>query len=559
MSRYADAANPDLVVRIPLTARSVLDVGCGTAALGAEYKARNPAARYLGIELDTEAARIAAGRIDGVAGCDVESQPLPFGNEPVDCLIYGDVLEHLREPWSVLTRQVEALAPGGTVLACIPNVDHWSFAEHLLRGSFDYEAEGLFDRTHLRWFSLETASRALRAAGLEPCEIVPRVFRPERAEPWLHAIRPALESLGIDPRSYLTRALPLQFVWRAQRRLPSRIVVTGTALPAVGGVSEVRVQEPMRALASDASILPRVVERIDEAADPPDLPRIFVLHRPRLTGEDGFAVVRYLIDRGYVVVCEFDDHPDYIPVLQGIDVLNFRAVHAVQTSTPALAAVLRRENPEVAVFPNAIARLPQPRNFADPDGMTLFFGGLNREQDWPDLMPALNAAAAAAGPRLRFRVVADHGFFEALRTPHKHFTPICDYDAYRGLLGGCEISFMPLADTPFNRCKSDLKFLEAASHGLAAVASEVAYGASIEDGVTGLIFRDGQELYDRLMRLVASPATARAMGEAARAHVAAQRMLAYQVGARAAWYRDLWARREELHAALLARVPELAG
>jgi hypothetical protein len=35
-------------------------------------------------------------------------------------------------------------------------------------------------------------------------------------------------------------------------------------------------------------------------------------------------------------------------------------------------------------------------------------------------------------------------------------------------------------------------------------------------------------------------------------------MLAYQVAPRIAWYRSLWARRAELTAALLARVPALA-
>ena len=171
------------------------------------------------------------------------------------------------------------------------------------------------------------------------------------------------------------------------------------------------------------------------------------------------------------MVCEFDDHPDGIPVLQRPDIQNFRAVHAVQTTTEPLAAVLRRQNPEVAVFPNAVRALEVPRNFADPTRMRLFFGGLNREQDWPPYLEALNTVAALAGPRLHFEIVADRGLFDALRTEHRSFTPLCDYAAYRALLAGCEISFMPLADTEFNRCKSDLKFLEASVHRVASLAT----------------------------------------------------------------------------------------
>ncbi len=42
-------------------------------------------------------------------------------------------------------------------------------------------------------------------------------------------------------------------------------------------------------------------------------------------------------------------------------------------------------------------------------------------------MGAINAVAAQAGDRLRFRVVHDEGFFQALETPHKSFTPLCEH------------------------------------------------------------------------------------------------------------------------------------
>jgi glycosyltransferase involved in cell wall biosynthesis len=115
---------------------------------------------------------------------------------------------------------------------------------------------------------------------------------------------------------------------------------------------------------------------------------------------------------------------------------------------------------------------------------------------------------------------------------------------------------MPLEDTPFNRAKSDLKFIESAACRVASLASEVAYADSIDDGTTGLIFRDPEELRVRLLRLVAMPELARAIGDAARAYIENERMFAYQVASRIAWYRDLWDRREELTAALIARLSE---
>jgi glycosyltransferase involved in cell wall biosynthesis len=244
-------------------------------------------------------------------------------------------------------------------------------------------------------------------------------------------------------------------------------------------------------------------------------------------------------------------------MLNADDELAFRGVHAVQTSTPALAAILRTRNPEVMVFPNMIRVLPEVRNFLDPQVMTLFFGALNRERDWAPLIPVLNEVADKAGGLLRFRVVHDQAFFDALRTPHKQFTPTCDYDTYLALLGQCEISLMPLEDTPFNRAKSDLKFIEAGACRVASLASHIVYGDSIEEGRTGLLFHNAGELRDRLLRLVAMPELARGLGDAARHYVAGERMLAYQVAPRIAWYRSLWARRAELNSALHARLMEM--
>jgi glycosyltransferase involved in cell wall biosynthesis len=169
----------------------------------------------------------------------------------------------------------------------------------------------------------------------------------------------------------------------------------------------------------------------------------------------------------------------------------------------------------------------------------------------------LNAVSAILGDRLRFSIVHDQALFDGLESPHKVFTPTCDYDTYLNLLGACELSFMPLADTPFNRAKSDLKFIEAAACRVCALASPVVYGDTLEDGRTGMLFRSPEELRTRLLRACAMPDIARGIADRARDYVAAERMLAYQVADRIAWYRDLWARREALTEALFARAPEL--
>jgi 2-polyprenyl-3-methyl-5-hydroxy-6-metoxy-1,4-benzoquinol methylase len=557
---YPDYANPDLLESIPLAARTVLDVGCAGGALGQAYLRRNPRARVLGIDLDPDAAARARTRLTEVACIDVEATPMPFAvPEGLDAIVYGDVLEHLRDPWTVLAAHAGLVNPGGVVVVCMPNIEHWSFIHRLLTGAFGYDEQGLFDRTHLRWFTPRTMGAALRDAGLDLCDIRPRAFDPAPPRSLADLLAPALLALGVAPEDYLNRAGPLQFIWRARKAAPERIALDATALPPLGGVSEVRVTEPLRALATDPAILPRILAEPELRPHVSDCPRIAILHRPLLVADAGIARIRALLAQDYVIVTEFDDHPSFVAA-RGVPVeslLTFRAVHAVQTSTAALGAALAAENPEIGVFPNAIFELPEPQNFADPDRLTVFFGALNREADWLPYIGVLNDVAAIAGRRIAFQVVHDRGFFDALTAPHKDFVPTCDYPAYRDLLARAEIALMPLTDTAFNRAKSDLKFIEAAAHRVCALASPTAYDASIQDGDTGLVFRDPAELRGNLLRLLAYPDAALGIAEAARRHVAAERMAAYQVAARVNWYRALWARRDELNASLRARVPEL--
>ena len=557
--QYPDALNLDLLDRIPLDAATVLDVGCGTGALGAAYKRLNPNARVLGIEANAAAARVAARRIDQVAVADIETGVLPFDlPQGIDCLVYGDVLEHLRDPWEVLSRHVHLLAPGGMLLACIPNVEHWSFAARLMQGHWDYAETGLLDRTHLRWFTRQTAERALIEAGLVIVDRLSRVFDADLATGFVAAIKPALAALGADAQDYESRAIPLQYVWRARWQKPEALTIVSTMLAPVGGVSQVRVLDPLRCLSSQPGVVTLVSNGRELPSIDHDVAKIFVFHRPALTGPSALRTIGALVARNYVIVTEFDDHPDYIPVLQRDDMYNFRAVHAVQTTTEALAEVLRRDNDEVMIFPNGIHMLPEIRNYSQKSRLSLFFGGLNRQGDWSPYIEALNAVAEKVGGRLHFSIVHDSALFEALRTPHKNFVPTLDYASYLHLLSQSELSFMPLSDTPFNRTKSDLKFIEAAACRVTALASPVVYADTIEDGRTGILFRDPLELQSRLLELIANFDLSRSIGDSARAWVASRRMLAYQTTARLAWYRSLWERRAELTDALLSRMPQLA-
>jgi SAM-dependent methyltransferase len=90
-----------------------------------------------------------------------------------DFIVCADVLEHLRDPLRILIECRERLAPGGVVVASLPNSGHWYFRANIALGRFPQHNKGLFDRTHLRFFMwdgwVELFARAgLRIESVEP-------------------------------------------------------------------------------------------------------------------------------------------------------------------------------------------------------------------------------------------------------------------------------------------------------------------------------------------------------------------------------------------------------
>jgi trans-aconitate methyltransferase len=162
----------------------VLDLGCATGTTGAALKQRQRV-EVVGVEREPAYAQEARQRLDRVVTADAEAlDPETLGG-PFDALIAADVLEHLVDPWSALRRYARLLRPGATAVVSLPNVAHWSTYAYLLRGTWPRKPEGIFDATHLRWFTLKDATALLAQAGLQPHTVVRRgwiAWRGSRAD-----------------------------------------------------------------------------------------------------------------------------------------------------------------------------------------------------------------------------------------------------------------------------------------------------------------------------------------------------------------------------------------
>lgn len=211
--------NPLLAALIPQQARRIVEVGCSTGGLAQGLKAaREPGLHVVGLELDARAADMARRHCDEVIHLNIDEAEVEFfaSQQGHDCWVFGDVLEHLRDPWRVLAEVVKVLAPGGCVVASIPNAQHWSVQARLNMGHFNYEPTGLMDRTHLRWFTRETMRKMFEGAGLRVEATIPGIVdEPRIREQGLAAVRLMAQALGRDPELAVRDATPMQYVMRA--------------------------------------------------------------------------------------------------------------------------------------------------------------------------------------------------------------------------------------------------------------------------------------------------------------------------------------------------------
>ncbi|MCA0423894.1 MAG: class I SAM-dependent methyltransferase [Proteobacteria bacterium] len=210
--RYFATARHDVLAHVAGAPARVLEIGCGQGSTLAVLKQRGGATFAVGVELDADAAAVARPLFDTLYVSTVEAAPFeeviaPGSLDAVFCL---DVLEHLVDPWAVVKRVSPLLAPGGRLYISLPNVRNWKFLARLFfLGDFRYRDSGILDRTHLRFFTRETAGQLAEAGGLKLVDSVDaRTYRPYEVRRLLNFV-----SLGFT-REWIAK----QWIVIAERR-----------------------------------------------------------------------------------------------------------------------------------------------------------------------------------------------------------------------------------------------------------------------------------------------------------------------------------------------------
>ncbi|MGL4395512.1 MAG: class I SAM-dependent methyltransferase [Hyphomicrobium sp.] len=171
---YFAGARADFVALLPRDPNAaILEIGCGSGETGALALEAGRCARYVGVELFEAAASRARTRLSDVITGNVETMTFPWQPASFDALILSEVLEHLVEPGRVVADLARFVRPGGMVLASSPNVAHWRVVRELVCGRFNLADQGVFDRTHMRWFTPATYAAMFEAAGFTVTDLRP--------------------------------------------------------------------------------------------------------------------------------------------------------------------------------------------------------------------------------------------------------------------------------------------------------------------------------------------------------------------------------------------------
>jgi glycosyltransferase involved in cell wall biosynthesis len=266
-----------------------------------------------------------------------------------------------------------------------------------------------------------------------------------------------------------------------------------------------------------------------------DMCDVVVFQRPSHAASA--RAIEYALSRGKRVVVDIDDdlwtiHPSNpaFPVWNGtgrLDVLRFclSAAHMVTVATDDLVSVVRPMNRNVTVIPNMLPAghwPPQGVRRKEPSPLVVGWAGSSSHSVDLDVLAGTVETLLDRYPNVE---VAIAGMEKVPFRPHERlrFVKPVMIEEYPLTLSKFDIGMIPLADSRFNRCKSDLKFLEYSMIGIPSVASKVApYEGSVNHGVNGFLARNPKDWLKHLSRLIEDPELRDSMGQAARAFAEAR-------------------------------------
>ncbi len=193
-----ESSREDLLAYIPIDAKKILDIGCAKGLFGEILKKRQNCI-VTGVDINPENISIAQSRLNTVICSDIETVISKGELGLYDCIVCGDILEHLIDPWAVVRGLKKHLRTGGLFIASTPNINNWAIIYDMLKGRWDYVPFSILSGTHLRFFTKQTFLELFLIAHYKILDIhFQKLGVPDKGKTFIENIKQCTDEISLD-------------------------------------------------------------------------------------------------------------------------------------------------------------------------------------------------------------------------------------------------------------------------------------------------------------------------------------------------------------------------
>ena len=483
----------------------ILDVGCSEGYLGGYLK--NLGHTVLGVEMNPQSAHKASEVLDSVYNGSISEYFNHHSDEKFDVILFGDVLEHIADPNEVLEVCHKHLNNNGFIIVSLPNVAHAAIRAMLLEGRWEYADLGILDRTHLRFFTKDSAKALFEQAQYDiedigqvhlPIEVVDQLCNLNLNQTYIDLVNKLVSD---EPD-----AMVFQNIFLAEPKRENAVRIVAYVPNKELSLYEIRIKNPLDNWRGRYNGCVRYRGYNEIRLDDLYWGDIFVFQRSG--GEYILNLMSVLQKHGKKCVFELDDLlteiPDFLAhhKMCSITLATYRQVIAkadlITTTTQRLANKLLEINPEVICVPNCTESSDFPlvkQSRVAIHKVTLVVASSDR---------VLVNFLAPALLKIQETYPADYDIF-VIGPPGDYLesfgikitrSDLVSHTDFKKLLSGLinPVGLIPLDDSVFSSCKSPIKFFDYALAGMPVICSNVPpYSDYVVNGETGFLVENNTD------------------------------------------------------------------
>ena len=160
---YYDGTRTNVAEFLPDDYSSVLEIGCGEGGFRSNLKAN---CEYWGVEPHTLAYETATNRLDKTLNGTFIEVIEEIPNDYFDLVICNDVIEHMIDHDEFFSKIKLKMKNNAYIIGSVPNVRYYpNLLSLVFDKEWEYQDEGILDRTHLRFFTKKSIIRTFHDHG----------------------------------------------------------------------------------------------------------------------------------------------------------------------------------------------------------------------------------------------------------------------------------------------------------------------------------------------------------------------------------------------------------